>query len=1199
MNHIERSTRIPSRRAGLLAVLRAFLGGPGRGVSSTSLAASSRRPIGVVALVFVPLLSTLFLAFGAPGACAETGPPKVEHFGYGQVTDEEFAVFPTRLSAEARVETTSNGEISWRFEYATGPSGPWTVAQRGTLNANAINASLSGLIARHLTPATKYYARVVAENEVGKSEETAEFTTLPVSGPAIRFPGQLGGEGDGHGEDQPSAIGCQMTTITAVCDTRVESNGAETEYSFEYALSETGPFHLFSSGATGKVSVAEDFAEPEAEIVGISPETPFYVRVKASNHCIAGEPARECTVTFLQLPAYHTRPAYPMVGGVGFEEDALSSVRVTGEVIPDESETNWRFEYTTEPGNPSSWSTPASGASGTIPIAEAGVEYVAVKGELTGLKPATTYYVRLFAENEHGEARNPGGEPVQYHIETAGPPSTTTFAVHALHGEAMRVLGDLRPHGYDTHYRFEYVNQEEFSKAGWADAKSTPEADAGGGGELEKLGEFSTEIVDQDLPILTPGETYRYRVVATSTAPGNPTVRGVEQALTVPTPAPAQEAPSCPNAALRSGPSAQLPDCRAFEQVTPSEKNGAMSMSKYGEGGLEGVQVGEDGDHFLVHAPGVKWGSDPDTVSDNYDFSRTSTGWQMTPFRPSVQAGPWSYRPLLLNSDLTQAALETSWATSFASQSADIEFEVGPPGGPYTHVASIPSKEAERSVDGWAGASADFSKAILQVEDHNLLGRSTGTISGTDIYEYANGGLRQVNVLGGSPGTPISTCGAKIAVGQAEIPVTEGEHALSSTHAVSADGSRVFFTDNCTHHLYMRVNGAETVDIGEYGFLAANVQGTELLLEHRSGEARELLLYDTESAAFKSLLTMHEEPHFLVSESSDELNTIYLSTTEQLAGTEAPPPTGQTIEVNDRSSIDVYRYDISSGTLRFLWQGAPPDEVSPDGRYAYGERGVGFPVSGQAYRYDSVENLVQCISCASSFNPEPKLGPARANFGVDESNSPTTRPISASANGEYAFFSDPAALVPQDVDGESRPEGKEGEDHGEHNSGSISLSSDIYEWRANGVDDCSNVQGCLSLITTGKGGFYNVLYGTTLSGDDVFFGTYESLVPQDTDSSPDVYDARIDGGFPPPAPRPTECEGDSCSTPFAPPNDLTPSSATFQGTGDIISAIPPVVSKAKPKPKKAKAKRMKPKRRKPGRPDRQARRSGEKRRAGR
>ena len=45
----------------------------------------------------------------------------------------------------------------------------------------------------------------------------------------------------------------------------------------------------------------------------------------------------------------------------------------------------------------------------------------------------------------------------------------------------------------------------------------------------------------------------------------------------------------------------------------------------------------------------------------------------------------------------------------------------------------------------------------------------------------------------------------------------------------------------------------------------------------------------------------------------------------------------------------------------------------------------------------------------------------------------------------------------------------------------------------------------------------------------------EQLTPSDTDSAGDIYDVRVDGGFPPPPPRPVECEGDACSTPGSAP----------------------------------------------------------------
>ena len=254
--------------------------------------------------------------------------------------------------------------------------------------------------------------------------------------------------------------------------------------------------------------------------------------------------------------------------------------------------------------------------------------------------------------------------------------------------------------------------------------------------------------------------------------------------------------------------------------------------------------------------------------------------------------------------------------------------------------------------------------------------------------------------------------------------------------------------------------------------------------------------------------------------------------------------------------------------------------VSPDGRYFYfttvtvaglpggGEElktphaADGGPTS-QVYRYDSTEAVIQCLSCASSFDPEPKLSALFTTNGN----------VTASENGDYVFFDTPAALVSSDVDGEIAPEGLEYLG-GEHSSIFYSVSSDVYEWRRDGIHGCAQLQGCLALITSGGGGFLNVLLGTSASGEDVYFETNESLVPSDNDTAADIYDARVDGGFAEPA-RPVECKGDSCSTPFAPPGEVTPSSSTFQGAGDLpptaVSSAP-VKKKAAPKKKKRKPK---------------------------
>jgi hypothetical protein len=53
------------------------------------------------------------------------------------------------------------------------------------------------------------------------------------------------------------------------------------------------------------------------------------------------------------------------------------------------------------------------------------------------------------------------------------------------------------------------------------------------------------------------------------------------------------------------------------------------------------------------------------------------------------------------------------------------------------------------------------------------------------------------------------------------------------------------------------------------------------------------------------------------------------------------------------------------------------------------------------------------------------------------------------------------------------------------------------------------------------------LVTTDASGRDLFFGAVGQLVPQDTDSQGDVYDARVEGGFPGVS-APATCDGEAC-----------------------------------------------------------------------
>ncbi len=1229
-------------------------------------------------------------------AALATGPP---HFDPRELAEELHA---TRVAIEPELEPEGL-PTEWRAEYAPAENGkeplpplkpgeaPWTVTASGTtlggdsgsarlyIGAAAGTAGNNVRYLRHLAPKTPYYARFLAENADNKGEPAIEevpFITLSAGNPEIP---QIGGT-------IPPKSGSTfelhrvLTSREAGLIAQVETDGAETTYSFGYApaeingqppLPESLAWQLCSSGATGTVSVIEEFADPEALCTGLIPETSYFARVRATNHCNVAKPAEECTVE--ELLAFRTATAKPVVLEPEVRNATAVSAHLSGQVVPHGSQTEWRLEWSASKKALEGGKGTVA-AAGTISKAQAEAlpfdSGVAVEGELTGLEPSSVYYVRLFAENLCAAGCGSASSEIAS-FETSGPPSASTFAVHALHGESMRLLGAVNPRSvptseeqritiegasagsftltfkgqstgaisfdapaegpggvrkalsdlpgapevsvtglaggpytvlflgknvqgvqpqivcdasglepkppaatctvvttqqggeaYDTHYHFQYVSQKQFGETGWAGAGETREVDVGSGDVFKSVGE--------DLPELQPGETYRYRMLATNTSPGNPVVDGAEQTLTVPTPAPVGAPAACPNEALRSGPSANLPDCRAYEQLTPVHKEGSQEPFSWSGLTEASAEAGEDGEHFVLDEPALSWGSGPHAGNSPYFFSREEgKGWDMTAAASQPEFGVHSLTPQVFDPNLTGLGFESASTV----RTEDIAFEAGPLEGPYTTVASVPRKQVQAGL-GWVAASGDFSKLILA--------------KAGNLYEYSGGELRQLNV-------GIGACGVRIAHGaeQGAALVARG-----GPHSLSHDGLRVFFeaVPGCSGptHTFIRLDGTETVDLGAVSFLAANEDGSEVLLEKSGGETHEVLLYDTQTATETKLFSVHgdrinESRYELHVSAGPHLSALYFASSEQLT------PGAPSVSPSQSGVSDLYRYDIPGRALSFLLQAtsAPNlsliSSVSPDGRYAYfGAEAIGgLPGGGivpegvtkgltapQVYRYDSAEELVQCVSCASSFDHEPRLASvlyASDGHFFEKGGLPSYTAVSA--NGDFAFFTTPAALLPSDVDGEVAREGgtpgEEGPGRGEFaDKGQFtSPSSDIYEWRRDGLDGCTHLNGCLALISNGRGGFLTLLLGSAHEGRDVFIYTSSQLLPQDRDTAGDIYDARIGGGFPSPPPEVLGCEGDACSTPPPAPIDSTPASLSFSGPGNLAPQSKPK-SKVKHKPKR-------------------------------
>lgn len=127
---------------------------------------------------------------------------------------------------------------------------------------------------------------------------------------------------------------------------------------------------------------------------------------------------------------------------------------------------------------------------------------------------------------------------------------------------------------------------------------------------------------------------------------------------------------------------------------------------------------------------------------------------------------------------------------------------------------------------------------------------------------------------------------------------------------------------------------------------------------------------------------------------------------------------------------------------------------------------------------------------------------------------------------------------------------------------------DVYDWRSDGTAGCTEITGCVDLLSGGDAPNDAYFLDASASGSDVFFTSREQLTQQARGETTKLYDARVGGGFPESS---LACTGAGCQgIPSAQPIFATPSSVTFSGVGNFPSAAPSV-AKSKVKLKTGRA----------------------------
>jgi hypothetical protein len=102
---------------------------------------------------------------------------------------------------------------------------------------------------------------------------------------------------------------------------------------------------------------------------------------------------------------------------------------------------------------------------------------------------------------------------------------------------------------------------------------------------------------------------------------------------------------------------------------------------------------------------------------------------------------------------------------------------------------------------------------------------------------------------------------------------------------------------------------------------------------------------------------------------------------------------------------------------------------------------------------------------------------------------------------------------------------------------------DIYQYEPAGVGSCKRVAGCVTLISAGREGVDSNFLMMDPEGENVFFTTRDRLLPADTDTLIDLYDARVGGGLAGESELPPKGCGEGCQPSTLTPPETPPSSS--------------------------------------------------------
>lgn len=761
-----------------------------------------------------------------------------------------------------------------------------------------------------------------------------------------------------------------------------------------------------------------------------------------------------------------------------------------------------------------------------------------------------------------------------YSPPVPGAPNVTISRSSRVTSTEANLEGVINPSSVTTEYHFEYVDDNRFQETGFSQATSipVPSADIGNG--------FQDVPVKDTISGLLPGTIYHYRLVASNSL--GTTAGASHQLVTYQV----DSQPACSNVAWRTGLSAVLADCRAYEQVTPAQKD-------FGPNIILGSAISSiDGESTVYNTGGPLPNATAGPYFSDNRASRTSSGWVShsisPPQAPSTQLGALGVFPYYhaLKPDLSKAVVVS--ANPPLTPDA-LEFtpnlylqELNPTG----FSLLSPAGNAIVSQLAYGGSSADWSyQYFAATTPQTPDAPPESTINNGQVYGIKDGQIYLVGILpdGSIPNS-------------AKFPraTSTDSRQTKVMHMVSEDGTRVFFQAGSSFNeagttLFLRINAGQpevasdpsghcvavtlacTVMVSasektngagpggadpngpmpiEYqeasadGSRVAFTSASELTNDAYTGRngfgestdlGSDLYVYD-QTAGELTDISVDGNPAdgstgakvLGVLAASEDLSKIYFAASGDLTGSAVS------------GEANLYLWD--DGSLAYIATLDPTlDEANwagPDGlAVAWSSRAT---PDGRFLAFNSVKPLT------GFDNVDAETGiPDRQVFLFDSQDAQL---VCASCNPSGS-----APIGESAISGISATSGLGGGFNMPRN-----LSVDGKRVFFNSLDalvprDSNRKRdvyvyedGKVSLLSSGTGSGGKFMDASP-TGNDAFFITDQQLVPQDRDGLVDLYDARVGGGFAP-TDGVSSCSAEACRPPVAlPPESANPSSATFIG----------------------------------------------------